>query len=183
MPRKPLKKLQKKPEIQPWKIQILRDGLYPDDTGFEGLKFYYDCGRSEDEKFKLYQSIKKDFLQDWISKNPCTRPWAWYEYSAPRWDDPWPDYFCHKTFAEPRLHISGGAECKYNFVPSYYKAVSEHWHFTDQDLPMFESEAAYLQRLNLLRKEEKAHLEKHPELLEPQSIVDIIPGVTSEMYI
>lgn len=38
------------------------------------------------------------------------------------------------------------------------------------DPPTFESEAAYLDRHGLLTPEEKRHLEKHPELLEPEEI-------------
>ena len=38
------------------------------------------------------------------------------------------------------------------------------------DPPRYESQAAYLQRHGLLTTEEKAHLKKHPVLLEPEEI-------------
>ena len=38
------------------------------------------------------------------------------------------------------------------------------------DPPQFESEAAYLQRHNLLTDAEKKFIEKHPELLEPEEV-------------
>ena len=182
MPRRPLIRLQKLPEIQPWKIQVLRDGIYPDEQGFEALHFFY-ADRKHDSKKELYKSIHEGFLGDWIEKYPCARPWAWYEYDAPRWDDPWKDCFYHGTFAEPRQHISGGKLCEYNYVPKFYKGIFKYWHYTEDDLPIFESEAAYLKRLNLLTEEEEKHLSKHPELLEPISIVDAIPGVESEVIL
>ncbi|HAR38567.1 MAG TPA: hypothetical protein DCS09_08385, partial [Porphyromonadaceae bacterium] len=36
------------------------------------------------------------------------------------------------------------------------------------DPPKYESQAAYLRRHGLLTREERAHLGKHPELLEPE---------------
>jgi hypothetical protein len=38
------------------------------------------------------------------------------------------------------------------------------------DPPMFESEAVYLQRHGLLTAAEERHLEKHPELLDPETL-------------
>jgi hypothetical protein len=38
------------------------------------------------------------------------------------------------------------------------------------DPPVFESEAAYLQRLGLLTEWEKRYLDKHPELLKPEAV-------------
>jgi hypothetical protein len=38
------------------------------------------------------------------------------------------------------------------------------------DPPVFESEATYLDRHGLLSAEEKKHLAKHPELLEPEVV-------------
>ena len=38
------------------------------------------------------------------------------------------------------------------------------------DPPVFESEAAYLQRHDLLTESEKEYLKSHPELLEPEVI-------------
>jgi hypothetical protein len=183
MPVKPKKKLKKTPEIKDWQLQILKDGLYPegDNDGFGWFFFYEEV--IEDHKLSLYNAIKKDFLADWISSNPCTRPWAWYEYDAPRWSDPWVDCFYHGTFAEPREHISGGKRCEYNYVPSFYKATFRYWHFAENDPPLFESEAAYLKRLNLLTDAEEKHLAKHPELLEPESIIDAIPEIKSEMVL
>jgi hypothetical protein len=180
MPKKLIKIRTKKEEIDDWKIKVLEDGIYPENTGFEGLMFYYDCGRSEDEKLKLYESIQKDFIKDWIDKYPTSRPWGWYRYTAPRQNDDAVNWFYHGTLPEERKHISGGRRCEYNYVPKYYKGIFEYWHYTNDDMPMFESEAAYLKRLDLLTDSEKKHLEKHPELLKPETIESAIPGIEPE---
>ena len=39
------------------------------------------------------------------------------------------------------------------------------------DPPRYESEAAYLQRLGLLTPAEEKYLQKHPELLEPETVI------------
>lgn len=182
MPKKPLKKLKKVPEIEDWKIKILETGEYPEGEGFEGLHFFYSGiqKNSPDLRLELYQTIKKDFLSAWIKDHPGSRPWGWWEFDCPRQKDKDANCFWHGTLPEERQHISGGTRCKYNFVPSYRKAVFKYWHYTDDDVPMFESEAAFLKRLDLLTGDERRHLEKHPELLEPESLLDAIPGAQSK---
>ena len=92
---------------------------------------------------------------------------------------------------EPRQRIGGIGTPSYevlNVAPSFFKGVSNS--FIDEndikhadsfkrknvfpidanDPPTFESEAAYLQRHDLLTPQEKKYLASHPELLEPEIV-------------
>ena len=169
-------------EIKPWQIQFFKDGLYPlgKDDEWEKLDFYCSIYKNPDTRQKLYETLKKEFLKDWITKHPCSRPWAWYEFDAPRWDDPDINCFWHGKLSEPRIHISGGKQIHAGHVPVHYKSVSQFWQYDEDDPPIFESEAAFLKRLGILTGAEEKYLESHPELLEPDSITDVIPGIKSQ---
>lgn len=184
MPRRPLKKLTKLPKIEDWQRKVLEDGLPPEGQTFAGLEFYYSkFSRLRNSKKELYELIRDDFLEKWILEHPCSRPWAWHHYDAPRQKDQDVGSFWHGTLPEERRHIRGGRRCEYRLVPQYYKGVFEFWHFDGDDVPLFESEASYLQRLNLLTDSEKRHLEAHPTLLEPVPITSAIPGIQPELVI
>jgi len=130
MPRKQIKKIKKVPEIDDWKKEILKTGLYPETPdSFEVLDFFYSGMKSKDPKLELYEQIRVEFLKDWIQANPCTRPWSWYEYDAPRQKDNDEDCYWHGTLPEERQHIIGGTRSKLNFVPAYYKSIFKFWHF------------------------------------------------------
>jgi hypothetical protein len=184
MPRKRAKLKQKRDEIvEDWKLKLLADGFYDKSKGFEFFEFYYDNGTpwGVDGITALWPKIKKEFMRDWIDKHPCSRPYAWWRWDAPRQDDKDVDCFWHGTLPEPRLKVSAGGEiCKY-FVPLYHFGVFKYWHYREDDLPLFESEAAYLKRLDLLTISEKKYLDKHPELLEPVNIRQAIPGHEPEV--
>jgi len=181
MPRKQIKKIKKVPEIDDWKKEILKTGLYPETPdNFEVLHFFYSDLKSEDLKLELYEQIRVEFLKDWIQANPCTRPWSWWQYDCPRQKDADKGCFWHGTLPEERLHMGGGRQSTMNYFPVYYKSIFRYWHFENDAPPMFESEAAFLKRLNLLTDDELQHLKKHPELLEPESIVTAIPGIKSQ---
>jgi len=155
---------------------------------------------------QIWKDVEKEILLDWIKNNPCTRPWMWWEYSAPRWDDPWTGCFYHGKFAEPRQRLGGIGDPNYEFLnygPHFEYGLPTGWVSTfdteyyngnrrdingkiipteyrdgnfkgraidPENPPTYESEAAYLLRLDLLTPAEKKHLEKHQELLEPDTI-------------
>jgi hypothetical protein len=71
------------------------------------------------QRWQLYQA---KHLSDFIKNNPCQRPWAWWEYSAPRWHDPYPGTYFHGTLPEPRQRLGGVGTPDYeflNYVPSF----------------------------------------------------------------
>ena len=56
---------------------------------------------------------------------------------------------------EPLIYERTSRDDPYTF------GIPRTWHFTDEaDLPRFESEAAYLRRLNLLSPHEKNHIRR-----------------------
>ncbi len=89
----------------------------------------------------------KEILKDWIAESPGSRPWAWWEVTAP----------------ETRRQIKGieildewPGDLVYDFgIPVY----SASYHLGESKNKIkesdFESEAAYLKRLNLLTESEK----------------------------
>jgi hypothetical protein len=74
-------------------------------------------------------------------------------------------YF-HGTLPEPRRRIGGKGETPWDaglvVVPSFTKGIPSSWQSVDEnDPPIFESEASYLDRHGLLTATEKKFLEKH----------------------
>jgi hypothetical protein len=140
----------------------------------------------------IWKAVNRELLNDWIKQNPCSRPWAWWEWDAPR--------------AEPRQRLGGTGTPDYEvlaYVPHFDHGIPTGWitkfdeayyngraldihgnpigtehkegdfsgvAIDPTDPPTFESEAAYLQRHGLLTPAEARHLEKYPELLNPERI-------------
>ena len=163
-----------------------REWLYADDT--DNFLFFHD----EKEMLNLWKSYCDEVLTFWTQNKPCTRPLRWWDYEAPRWNDPFEGWFIHGTMPEPRQRIGGIGTPSYEVLrlcPSFFKGVSRSWitevdikHHTDSfkgknvfpidrnDPPTFESEAAYLQRHDLLTPQEKKYLASHRKLLEPEIV-------------
>lgn len=132
---------------------------------FEELNLEYAIHPKEKTRTKeLWNNYKADILKQWIADNPCSRPEKWWEFDT----------------TENRLRLGGigkhneYSQCFKNGIPeSWYpsKDNSPPWSKSSiPDPPCFESQAAYLQRLNLLTTAEKQHLKKHPELLQSEVI-------------
>jgi hypothetical protein len=174
MPKKAVKPRQKKELIQDWKIQFLETGEQP-----EGVDFweFTDLGWVDWRQEKLWSEVKDHVVSQWKAAKPCTRPWAWYKFDAPRQNDEFFGHYYHGTLPEQRLKVGGsGHVCEYNFVPAYNFGVFKYWHYNENDPPLFESQAAYLHRLGLLSETEEKYFEEHPDLAEPENIQDIMPG-------
>lgn len=105
-----------------------------------------------------WEEVRAELLPDWIRERPCTRPYAW-------WDE-------DEEAKEPRRQVGGG-ECIPHTRPDYMAhgiPIPGHWTGDADNLPVFESQAAYLQRHNLLTATEKRWLANHPEALEPVTL-------------
>jgi len=172
---------------------------------------YFETG---EENFEIWGLSKKKFeaaleyyetelLPLWIIEKPCTRPWCWWAYIAPKEPVPgWDKHF--NTAQRKRLggvgdpnfeHLNYGPNFSYGIptgwvtefdtqyyngkardvhgkiIPTNYKAGNFKGVAIDpDDPPIYESEAAYLERLGLLTPTEKRYLEKHPGLLESERI-------------
>jgi len=106
-------------------------------------------------------ALHKDFiLASWIKKTPCTRPWAWWEVDAPEQ--------CQKISGTgTRLHER--MKIYYRDMKNRYGVEVERDVFDPNDPPIYESQAAFLERHGLLTAAERAYLKKHPELMTPET--------------
>lgn len=134
------------------------------DEGFGNLPYF-----REDDAAEAWDVLREELLREHIAERPCTRPWAWWLFEP----------------HEPRLCVSapprgtedeedptepdddhGNEEGCRNFG-----IRSPYWGRDREEL-LFESQAHFLRRYGLLTKGEKAHLARHPELLEPVTGMD-----------
>lgn len=84
--------------------------------------------RNDDELLAAWDGNREEYLAAWVDARPGTRPWAWWRFEAP----------------EPRRIVSGRA-----------RVAGEFFGLPDMATPgemvaVYESEAAYLERLGLL---------------------------------
>jgi hypothetical protein len=110
--------------------------------------------RALDEPYQrqLWAEVRGDELPAWIKARPGSRPWAWWQYSAPE---------------QQRQQVGGGR--------TYGNATLPRWEFglptagvyavDANHPPIYESEAAYLHRHGLLEADERRRLQ--PEDFEP----------------
>jgi len=174
-------------------------------TAPDGWEIFQD-ELDEEAVRKAWKNNREALMSEWIAENPCTRPWAWWNFDAPRWSRPFPGCFWDQKLPDPRRRLGGTGtpahECL-AIVPSFAFGIPKSWvssfqeeyyngrardihgkliptsyedgHFPGraidpEDPPVFESEAAYLQRHGLLTPAEVKYLTKHPEALEPETV-------------
>jgi hypothetical protein len=182
MPRKPRHGKERTPELTDGLIEFF-------ETGKEDFEVWA-C--SEDKLKELWALYRKNLLPEFIKQNLCQRPFGWWEYDAPRWDDPYTDCYYHGTLPESRQRLGGVGDPIYEhlaYVPNFRFGLPTSWISTEladyyrkkendfQGVPInpsnpsvFESEAMYLKRHGLLTKQEALYLEKHPKLLKPEIV-------------
>jgi len=152
-------------------IDWLNSVPWRDGGGITYFIAYYGCGNwGKGECGKaLWDQHKAGILEEWVEGHPCTRPERWWEFDAPGETASWyPRGDCHG--AQPYRRRIGGSG-----APSYAArttlGIPSQWTGgIPLDPPTFESQAAYLERHGLLTAEERRHLKRHPELLEPQAV-------------
>ena len=129
----------------------LRSGHDFLDSGFgTGANF------REDDAAEAWEVLREELLRAHLTDHPCTRPWAWW-----RFEDHEPRLCVDAVRGEPEADDDGEEEAS-----DYFGVRSPYWGTNRSELH-FESQAHYLRRYGLLTKAERAHLERHPELLEP----------------
>jgi hypothetical protein len=102
-----------------------------------------------------WEDVEAELLPAWIASHPCSRPWSWWREAAPG----------------PRRRTGGSGRRERN-ASLEFGVPSDAWFkdVIEGDGPRYESQTAYLLRLNLLAPAEKKWLADHPELLEPETI-------------
>lgn len=102
-------------------------------------------GRDDDidtnEAFASWMELRGELLPSFIAMHPGRRPWAWWAFDA----------------SEPRRQLTPGPKC-WGPANSFFGIPSK----SNAPLPpgMFESELAYLERMNLLDPSEAAVLDQ-----------------------
>jgi hypothetical protein len=156
-------------------MAYLEDRPLPPDASFEDDSAYWSMDRDDgaQEAFRpgrpsvadMWQAMGADIVEEWLQERPGSRPAVWWRYDAP----------------EPRRRLGGVGEPGW---PDLHCGVPNHWawptsiaggEFTGgparcdpADPPVFESQAAYLQRHGLLHDGEAERLTDAD--FEPQSI-------------
>jgi hypothetical protein len=144
------KRIRRPSQTEPWITAYYRGGY--EGQGRRALLF------GADDLLQAYPwtEAKKELLPEWIKENPCARPWMWWRTDAPE---------------KRRWRVGGTGRCQKDPILDF-GVPNDNW-FKDVDSaqpPLYESEASYLLRHNLLTTAEKQHLAEHPELLESGAI-------------
>ncbi len=129
MPRRPKKVFQKR-EI-PENIWRFLNDAHPD-PGNDVDIFWL----GEGETRKLWDESKIEIMAEWILKHPGTRPSLWWEYDAPRWNDPYEGVYFHGTLCEPRQRLGGIGTPDYEVlanVPHFDKGIPTGWVSKSQE--------------------------------------------------
>jgi hypothetical protein len=141
----------------------------------------------EDKLRDLWKGVREDVLARWAVDHPGTRPSLWWELEAPRQAlGTWPGCFFDGKLQEPRKRLGGTGKAPWDaglaYVPSFRCGVPSYWDsFSEEDPPVFESQAAYLKRQGLLTAAEKRKLKPsdyRPEVLFADEVV--ISNFTAE---
>lgn len=140
-------------------------------TGWElETSKFFDQGRAITEAWEAH---KPALMGEWIKKHPGTRPLSWWEYDAPR--EPVPGWN-HKRFDSAQRRRLGGTGTPsheaLSIAPHFSRGIPKSWIHQPQpeDPPIYESEAEYLRRHDLLTAEEKRALASMPEAWEPEKV-------------
>lgn len=132
------------------------------------LRFTLGRGRGA----SLWEEAREKVLKWWIEARPGTRPSAWWRSDAPRMPKQWlgaPEWLLQQVAnaPEPRAWINGK---RYSAVWAGGVPHFRHGALWGEDYAaeLFESQASYLKRHELLAKGEEARV--------PQKNWDAVPG-------
>jgi hypothetical protein len=150
VPRKPQKTVMKKAD-EAWITEYLLTGCVLRADGSKSPKPYMYGGPDFEAE---WQSARDELMAVWLKEHPGTRPWAWWAFDCT---------------TGPRLRMGGtGRREKQTIMDCGIPCKNTWWRDVDPARPpLYESQAAYLQRHDLLAPAEKKWLAAHPEALKP----------------
>lgn len=123
---------------------------------FFGCGFGIGANFREEDAAEAWEVLREELLREHMLEQPCTRPWAWWAF------EPHDPRLCIDTVPnEPEADEDAEDDAR-----AYFGVRSPYWGKNRDELH-FEAQAHYLRRYGLLTKAELAHLDRHPELLEP----------------
>ena len=166
----PLKKNLYK-NLSPAQLCYLQDAPGDDLDGLDSIELF-DLRTGAYPARKIWEEHRDAFLPEFIQRNPGQRPAGWWAWDCPRQADKDIDCFWHGTLPEERLWASGGG-FEVNGVPHYARGVPSYAEYDEADPPMFESQASFLRRWNLLTSAELKKL-KAEDYDKTESIEDIL---------
>lgn len=148
---------------------------------------------SDKEQRALWEIGRETVLEDWIRTRPGTRPSWWWDFDAPR--EPvgaHPGCYYDGKLPQPRRRLGGTGTPAHEvlaYMPRTHYGIPMTWvtpfdveyygrRFRGQaidpaDPPIYESQAAYVERHGLLLPGERKRLRKadfEPEALLPEEI-------------
>ena len=154
MPRPQPRTRERQYQISPEMKAFFITGLMPEDPS-ESLRIqqhtWDDAARGGLPSLReVWTAFSAELTEDFAIDYPGQRPWAWWKYSAP----------------ELRRQLSGGGRPAHEVPeksglsrPIVRQGIPILWVETGREGdPIFESSAAYLQRLNLLFPDEEQNL-------------------------
>jgi hypothetical protein len=184
MPRKRrIDKAKPHAEISAAAWAFLNDQATPDDSESKFEVFMLgDPGG--DALRELWGHARGEVLAGWVKDHPGTRPSVWWKCEAPR--QPMGNFqgaYYDGRLPEGRKFVSGAgcpAWMVMAYVPWYELGLPVQWAGSDaSDPPVFESQASYLRRHNLLTPHESRVLGagdyEQTEGLDPSCGVDLGP--------
>lgn len=137
----------------------------------------------KEEKRQIWGTYRDEILSDWITEKPGTRPPLWWGFDAPRDSDLMKGTAWAGTFPVSRERRGGKGKTmteKYPaIIPSFQMGIPASWYKTDDDdPPVYESQASYLERHGLLTESERKRLTP-ADFERTENIVTIL-GMESE---
>ena len=179
---KPRKKRKRVTEIDETVVDFLLHGDCEKGTEAWSLKIqrFFEPGCIR----KVWAAHKKTLIADWVKKHPCSRPFCWWIYDAPR--DPVKGWDHSRFDSAQRMRLGGTGtplhevSCVWSGfdkgIPSswvtedYKKAGFKGQAIDPNDPPSFEPVAAFLKRHDILTPGEMTFLKKNSKLMEPEVI-------------
>jgi len=76
-----------------------------------------------------WEDLSEELLAEWIKEHPGSRPYGWWEFSAPRWERKFGTCI-DGTLPEPRQRLGGIGTPAYEglaYVPSFTRGVPDSW--------------------------------------------------------
>lgn len=108
----------------------------------DNVRRYLETGESTENDVDVYilqvapeqlrdswESQKEIIMPEWIEKYPGTRPFAWWEFTSPRWERKFEAYYDGKL-PEPRLMIGGVGTPIYDvlsYMPHFSFGIPTGW--------------------------------------------------------
>jgi hypothetical protein len=177
------------PEISAYERAWLYD---QPETGDPAENIFARHKLTDEGAAELWREFEAEVVAWWVAHHPGTRPANWWRLSAPRQAlGTWPGYWFDGTLPAPRLRVGGIGDPDFDhlaIMPRYACGIPATWlddwwadrlrrdrrGFTGRayhpgDPPVYEAEAAYLERHGLLFPGERRRLRKRD--FEPEAVM------------